>query len=74
MASLQPPPKVKVYKSPRSKVVRFGELLGISNDHKFILEEHPEFQSLPIREFSHFRQNKDVVFLSEINSLLYERS
>jgi hypothetical protein len=62
-----------VYKTPNSKVVQFGELLGISTDQKLILEEHPEFKTLSLHDFDLFRERKEVIFLSEINSLLYER-
>lgn len=67
------PRKAKVYRTAVSNYVRYGEVLGISNDHKLILEEHPEFINLPISSFDYFREAKEVVFLSDINAMLYER-
>jgi len=65
--------KAKVYHTVASNHVRYGEVLGVSNDHKLILEEHPEFNKLPVSAFDYFREAKEVVFLSELNSMLYER-
>lgn len=70
---MQPTRKAKVYHTAVSNHVRFGEVIGVSSDHKLILEERPEYVTLPVSAFDYFRESKEVVFLSELNSMLYER-
>jgi hypothetical protein len=70
---MQPTRKAKVYHTAVSNHVRFGEVLGVTSDHKLILEERPEFATLPVSAFDYFREAKEVVFLSELDSGLYER-
>lgn len=69
-----PPKKIKVYRTAVSNDVRYGEVLGVSNDHKLIVEERPEFSDLCAHHFDYFREAKQVIFLSEIAAQLYERS
>jgi hypothetical protein len=55
--------KVKVH---AGRAARYGELIGLrETDHKIMLVERPEFASLSISEFKHFREADEVFFIDQ---------
>lgn len=42
----------------------FGEVIGVNDEGKLLLANHPEFCTLPLREIDLFRQENEVIFLT----------
>lgn len=64
MKKITPGQKVKVYKTPTSKIILYGEVLGVDEEGKLILAHRPDFAILKAHHFDLFRESKDVVFLT----------
>lgn len=53
--------KVKIY-GPKDSVL-YAEVIGIRKDGKLVVAPRPEFRTLTMNHFDHFRESKDVIFL-----------
>lgn len=54
--------RVKVHYGKGS---RFGEVIGIREDHRILLSERSDFAGLTTGEFHHFRDANEVVFVQD---------
>jgi predicted transcriptional regulator len=70
MKEITPGQKVKVYKTPTSKVIHYGEVMGVDIEGKLILAPRPDFSILKPHHFDLFRESKDVIFLT--NETVYQ--
>ena len=64
MKKITPGQKVKVYKTAVSRIIQYGEVMGVDTEGRLILAERPDFHILSPHHFDLFRESKDVVFLT----------
>lgn len=65
MKKIVPGQKVKVYQTPTSKTVHYGEVIGVDIEGRLILARRPDFSILKPHHFDLFREGKDVIFLTD---------